>query len=150
MLDHPAPDTPQAWLRRKLPRGVYILAVLLFLGGGVMLLAAIVLPIQGTNLVPWYIYLAYAAYLLTVGWGLWGARRWAYLAALLMCVVLAFYQLQTAVVLQKNALFPFLALAVAFGYLIQPKVRAAFLHSTTSDSSGQEPTTTQSVPDQES
>ena len=106
-----------------------MLAVLLFLGGGIMLLAAIVLPIQGTNLVPWYIYLAYAAYLLAVGWGLWGARRWAYIAALLMCLVLAFYQLQTAVVLRKNALFPFLALAVAFGYLIQPKVRAAFLRS---------------------
>jgi hypothetical protein len=114
---------------RKLPRGVYILASLLFLGGGIMLLAAIVLPIQGTNLVPWYIYLAYAAYLLAIGWGLWGVRRWAYLAALLMCVVLGFYQLQTAVVLQKNALFPFLALAVIFGYLIQPKLRAIFLHS---------------------
>src|SRR5215212_11270380 len=114
---------------RKLPRGVYILALLLFLGGGIMLLAAIILPIQGTNLVPWYIYLAYAAYLIAVGWGLWGERRWAYLAALLMCVVLGFYQLQTAVVLQKNALFPFLALAVMFGYLIQPKLRAIFLHS---------------------
>ena len=46
-----------------------------------------------------------------------------------MCVVLGFYQLQTAVVLQKNALFPFLALAVIFGYLIQPKLRAIFLRS---------------------
>ena len=120
--------TAQSKPERKLPRGVYALALLLFLGGGIMLLAAIVLPIQGTNLVPWYIYLAYAAYLLTVGWGLWGARRWAYLAALIMCLVLAFYQLQTAVVLQKNALFPFLGLAIVFGYLIQPKVRAVFLH----------------------
>ena len=113
---------------RKLPRGVYILALLLFLGGGIMLLAAIILPIQGTNLVPWYIYLAYAAYLLAVGWGLWGGRRWAYVAALLMCVVLGFYQLQIAVVLQKNALFPFLVLAVMFGYLVQPKLRAIFLY----------------------
>ena len=113
---------------RKLPRGVYVLALLLFLGGGIMLLAAIILPIQGTNLVPWYIYLAYAAYLMAVGWGLWGGRRWAYVAALLMCVVLGFYQLQIAVVLQKNALFPFLVLAVMFGYLIQPKLRAIFLY----------------------
>ena len=113
----------------KLPRGVYALALLLFLGGGIMLLEAIVLPIQGTNLVPWYVYLAYAVYLLTVGWGLWGARRWAYLATLIMCLVLAFYQLQTAVVLQKNALFPFLGLAIVFGYLIQPKLREIFLHS---------------------
>ena len=121
MTDQPKPA-------RKLPRGVYILALLLFLGGGIMLLASIVLPIQGTNLVPWYIYLAYAAYMMAIGWGLWGARRWAYLAALLMCVVLGFYQLQTAVVLQKNALFPFLALAVIFGYLIQPRLRAIFLY----------------------
>jgi hypothetical protein len=119
--------TTQSKPERKLPRGVYALALLLFLGGGIMLLAAIVLPIQGTNLVPWYIYLSYAAYLLTVGWGLWGARRWAYLAALIMCLVLAFYQLQTAVVLQKNALFPFLGLAIVFVYLIQPKVRTVFL-----------------------
>ena len=119
--------TNQPKAERKLPRGVYILASLLFLGAGIMLLAAIVLPIQGTNLVPWYIYLAYAVYLLAVGWGLWGARRWAYLAALLMCVVLGFYQLQTAVVLQKNALFPFLALAVIFGYLIQSKLGEVFL-----------------------
>src|SRR6476660_4164189 len=121
MTDHPKPE-------RKLPRGVYIIALLLFLGGGIMLLAAIILPIQGTNLVPWYIYLAYAAYLMAVGWGLWGGRRWAYVAALLMCVVLGFYQLQIAVVLQKNALFPFLVLAVMFGYLVQPKLRAVFLH----------------------
>jgi hypothetical protein len=119
--------TDQQKPNQKLPRGVYILALLLFMAGGVMLLAAIVLPIQGTNLVPWYVYLAYAAYLIVVGWGLWGARRWAYLAALLMCVVLGFYQLQTAVVLRKNALLPFLALAVIFGYLIQPKLRAIFL-----------------------
>ncbi|HEU5097693.1 MAG TPA: hypothetical protein VFU22_01525 [Roseiflexaceae bacterium] len=118
---------------RKLPRGVYVLALLLFLGGGIMLLAAVILPIQGTNLVPWYIYLAYAAYLLTVGWGLWGARRWAYLAALIMCLVLAFYQLQIAVVLRKNALFPFLGLAIVFGYLLQPKVRQIFLRSSAAE-----------------
>jgi hypothetical protein len=117
----------QARAERKLPRGVYILALLLFLGGGIMLLAAVILPLQGTNLVPWYIYLAYAAYLLVVGWGLWGARRWAYLAALLMCMVLAFYQFRTAIVLGQNALFQFLGLVAVFGYLIQPKVRAAFL-----------------------
>ena len=50
-----------------------------------------------------------------------------------MCVVLGFYQLQTAVVLRKNALFPFLALAVMFGYLIQPKLRALFLQRMTGE-----------------
>jgi hypothetical protein len=48
-----------------------------------------------------------------------------------MCLVLAFYQLQTAVVLEKNALLPFLGLAVVFVYLVQPKVRAAFLEPRT-------------------
>jgi uncharacterized membrane protein (DUF2068 family) len=124
----------------RLPRGVYVLACLLFLGGGVMVLAAIVLPIQGTNLVPWYVYIAYGAYLLVVGWGLWGARRWAYLAALLMCVVLVFYQFQSAVVLQQNTLFQFLALAIIFGYLIQPKVRSRFLHPAARATTPEEPT----------
>jgi hypothetical protein len=125
---------------KRLPRGVYVLACLLFLGGGVMLLAAVVLPIQGTNLVPWYVYITYAAYLLVVGWGLWGARRWAYLAALLMCVVLIFYQFQSAIVLQQNTLFQFLALAVIFGYLIQPKVRARFLRPAAREPIREEPT----------
>lgn len=121
---------------RTLPRGVYVVALLLFLTGGILLLAALILPITGTNLigtsvVPWYMYALYAAYFLVVGWGLWAWRRWAYLAALLMCVVLAFYQFQTAIVLQRNALFQFLALAVMFIYLIQPKVRAAFLRPPT-------------------
>lgn len=117
---------------RKLPRGVYILSLLLFLTGGILLLAALILPLTGTNLigtsvVPWYMYALYAAYFFALGWGMWGGRRWAYLAALLMCVVLSFYQFQTAIVLQRNALFQFLALAAIFVYLIQPKVRAAFL-----------------------
>jgi uncharacterized membrane protein (DUF2068 family) len=116
------------------------LACLLFVGGGIMLLAAIVLPMQGTNLVPWYIYLAYAAYLLVVGWGLWGVRRWAYFAALLMCVVLAFYQLQVAIILRQTTLFQFLALAVIFGYLIQPKVRSRFLRPAAGDTLAEEPT----------
>src|ERR1044072_9362998 len=111
----------------RLPRGVYVLACLLFLGGGGMVLAAIVLPIQGTSLVPWYVYIAYGAYLLVVGWGLWGARRWAYLAALLMCVVLGFYQIQSALLFGPAALVPLLVLLLIFGYLIQPRVRAAFL-----------------------
>jgi hypothetical protein len=117
---------------RKLPRGVYVLALLLFLAGGILLLAALILPITGTNLigtsvVPWYLYAIYAAYFFVVGWGLWGRRRWAYIAVLLMCVILSFYQFQTAIVLQRNALFQFLALTAIFVYLIQPKVRAVFL-----------------------
>jgi hypothetical protein len=139
MADGPKSD-------KKLPRGVYAVAILLFLGGGIMLLAAIVLPIQGTNVVPWYIYLAYAAYLLLVGWGLWRARRWAYLAALLMCVVLAFYQLQAAIVLRQNALFQFLALAVIFGYLIQSNVRHVFLHAPTGDTLAEKPGTENQEP----
>ena len=77
--------------------------------------------------VPWYFYLAAGAYFLIVGWGLWGVRRWAYTAALLMCVVLLFYQLRTAIVWQQNVLVPFLVLVVIFGYLVRPHVRTAFL-----------------------
>ncbi len=96
--------TAKAKVDRRLPRGVYALSLLMFLAGGILLLAALILPIQGTNfvgasVVPWYFYIGYAAYFLVVGWGLWAGRRWAYLAALLMCVVLAFYQFRTAIVL---------------------------------------------------
>jgi len=116
----------------KLPRGVYALALLMFLSGGLLLLAALILPITGANvmgssLVPWYLYVLYAAYFLALGWGLWGARRWAYVAALLMCLVLGFYQLQAALVLGRNALFQIAALAAIFVYLIRPGVRDAFL-----------------------
>src|SRR5262245_36751968 len=78
----------QPGTRRKIPLGVYILALLLFMVGAIWLLAAVALPLLGVSQAPWYIYLAGAAYFLVVGWGIWGARRWAYFAALLMCVVL--------------------------------------------------------------
>jgi hypothetical protein len=111
----------------KRPLGVALLALLLFLIGGIWLLSALALPLLGMSPAPWYIYLAAAAYFLIVGWGLWGVRRWAYITTLLMCAVLLFYQLRTAIVLQQNVLVPFLALVVIFGYLVQPHIRTAFL-----------------------
>ena len=116
----------------KRPRGIYVVALLLFLTGGLLLLAALILPLTGMNVmgasvVPWYLYVLYAGYFLAVGWGLWAGRRWAYLAALLMCVVLAFYQLRSAIVLGRNALFQVLVLATIFAYLVRPGVRAVFL-----------------------
>jgi len=107
--------------------GITVLALLLFLIGGVWLLAAIILPLLNVALVPWYVYLAAAAYFLLIGWGLWGVRRWAYVAALLMCVVLIYYTIRTAVVLQRNTLLPFILIAAIFVYLLLPDVRAAFL-----------------------
>lgn len=109
------------------PVGIYVLALLMFLVGGIWLLAAVALPLLSISLVPWYVYLAAAVYFLVLGWGMWGLRRWSYLAALLMCAVLAFYLIRTAVVFQQNMLLPFLLVAAIFGYLIQPRVRAAFL-----------------------
>jgi hypothetical protein len=112
---------------RPLPRGVYVLAALMFLAGAALLLAAIALPIMGTGLVPWYVYLGYALYFLLVGYGLWGGKRWSYIATLLMCVVLTYYQFQTAVVLGQNALWQVVVLAAILIYMLQPAVRAAFL-----------------------
>ena len=114
-------------LDRKLPRGVYVLAALMFLAGGALLLAALILPLLGTNLVPWYVYLGYAVYFVVVGYGLWGGKRWAYIATLLMCVVLVFYQFQAAIVLRQNALVQVVLLAAVFIYMLRPQVRAAFL-----------------------
>jgi hypothetical protein len=111
----------------KRPLGVSLLALLLFLISGIWLLAAAALPLLGVPPAPWYIYLAAGVYFLIVGWGVWGVRRWAYFAALLMCVVLLFYQFQTALVLRQNVLVPFLVLVTIFGYLVQPRIRAVFL-----------------------
>ncbi len=129
----PSPSAPRR------PIGIYVLALLLFLVGAIWLLAAIVLPLMGISLVPWYIYLAAAAYFMILGWGLWSVRRWAYLAALLMCVVLAYYLIQTAVVLRQNVLLPFLLVAAIFGYLIQSRIRAVFL-AAPGERAGEQPT----------
>ena len=118
----------------KRPLGVALLALLLFLISGIWLLSAVALPLLGVPPAPWYIYLAAGAYFVIVGWGIWGVRRWAYIAALLMCVVLLFYQIQTAIVFQQNVLVPFLVLVVILGYLLQPHVRAAFLAKKTKGS----------------
>jgi hypothetical protein len=114
---------------KRLPRGVYVLASLMFLAGAALFLAAFALPYMGTNLVPWYVYLGYALYFVVVGYGLWAGKRWSYFATLLMCVVLTFYQFQAALVLQQNALFQVILLAAIFIYMLQPRVRAAFLSS---------------------
>jgi hypothetical protein len=121
--------TDQAKSKKRLPRGIYVLAALMFLAGAALFLAAFVLPYMGTNLVPWYVYLGYALYFVVVGYGLWGGKRWSYIATLLMCVVLTFYQFQTALVLRQNALFQVILLVAIFIYLLQPQVRAAFLRS---------------------
>jgi hypothetical protein len=113
--------------KSRRPLGVALLALLMFLVGAIWLLAAVALPLLGSPLAPWYILLGAAAYFLALGWGLWGARRWAYLAALLMCGVLGFYQLRAALLFGQNVLAPLLVLGAIFAYLIQPRVRAAFL-----------------------
>lgn len=123
---------------KKRPRGIYVLALFMFLIGGIALLAGLILPIQGGNIAPWYVYLSYAAYLVIVGWGLWGMQRWAYFAALLMCLVLGFYQLQTALLLEQNVLLQALMLAAIFFYLLRPQVRAAFLGRSIEESGGEE------------
>ena len=115
--------------RLKRPRGVAVVALLLFLVGAIWLLAAIVLPLLGVSLAPWYVLLGATAYFLAVGWGLWGGRRWAYLAALLMCVVLGFYQLRATLLVGWSGVAPLLVLIGLFVYLLRPHVRAAFLDS---------------------
>lgn len=112
---------------RTLPRGVYALAVLMFLAGGALMLAALILPLLGSNSVPWYIYLLYGGYFVALGYGLWGGKRWSYIATLLMCAVLIFYQFRTAIVLQRNALLQVGFLLVIAIYMLRAPVRAAFL-----------------------
>jgi uncharacterized membrane protein (DUF2068 family) len=124
---HPLTDRSQTAPNHTRPLGISLLALLMFLVGGVWLLAAVALPLLGTPLAPWYILLGASAYFMIVGWGLWGTRRWAYLAALLMCVVLGFYQLRAALLPGQNVLAPLLVLLAIFIYLVRPSVRTAFL-----------------------
>jgi hypothetical protein len=119
--------TEQNISMRKRPLGIAVLALLMFLIGGVWLLAGLVLPLVGAVGAPWYIALGAALYFLAIGWGLWGLRRWAYIAALLMCVVLGFYQLRGMLVLGQDVLVPALLLLAILGYLLLPRVRAVFL-----------------------
>jgi hypothetical protein len=121
--------TKQPLPAHKRPAGIYVIALLIFLVGAVWLLAALVLPFTDATAAPWYVYLGAAAYFLILGWGVWGARRWAYFAALLMCLVVGFYALQTALLLERNALLLLLAPVGIFGYLLRPRIRAEFLQT---------------------
>jgi hypothetical protein len=112
-------EEPKALSRVRRPRGVLVLALLLFLFAGVGLLAAL-LPQLREPEVPTPVYLVASLYFGMLGWGLLKLRRWAWYATLIAIAISAYFGVQ----LQLASL---LFLAAAAAYLLWPKVRVAFL-----------------------
>jgi hypothetical protein len=111
----------------KLPRGVIIIAVLLWLGAfftaGVMLVPTATL--EQENL-PRSLLLVGALALAVLGYGLIRLRRWAWIATILVAFVNGYFLLLNA--LEGSSQFAGLLVLIAMvAYLIQPRVRARFL-----------------------
>jgi hypothetical protein len=111
----------------KLPRGVIIIAVLLWLGAfftaGVMLVPTATL--EQENL-PRSLLLVGALALAVLGYGLIRLRRWAWIATILVAFVNGYFLLLNA--LEGSSQFAGLLVLIAMvAYLIQPRVRTRFL-----------------------
>ena len=111
----------------KLPRGVIIIAVLLwlcaFFTAGVMLVPTATL--EQENL-PRSLLLVGALALAVLGYGLIRLRRWAWIATILVAFVNGYFLLLNA--LEGSSQFAGLLVLIAMvAYLIQPRVRTRFL-----------------------
>jgi hypothetical protein len=122
---------PEAEKRPRRPAGIALLALCFYLFGAVLLLFTPIAPRlpQLASVVPWYIYLAGALYFFTLGWGVWGARRWAYFAALAMCAVSAYYVISFAALRDSGTVLSLGLLSLIATYLLLPRVRAEFMHN---------------------
>jgi hypothetical protein len=111
----------------KVPRGVIIIAVLLWVGA--LIPAGITLAPTATleqfNL-PRSMLLVGALALAVLGYGLIRLRRWAWIATILIAFVNGYFLLLNA--LQGSSQFAGLLVLVAMVvYLVQPRVRTRFL-----------------------
>ena len=121
MAPQPQPAKPKRLI------GVLLIALLFYTAGAFLLFASALAGQMALAAAPWRLYFLGAIYFIVLGWGMWGAKRWAYFAALLMCAVSAYYLIMSALQLNQFVLVPFTLIALLAGYLVQPRVRAAFL-----------------------
>ncbi|MCG8353318.1 MAG: hypothetical protein MI924_36600 [Chloroflexales bacterium] len=121
MAPQPQPTKPKRLI------GVLLIALLFYTAGAFLLFASALAGQMALAAAPWRLYFLGAIYFIVLGWGMWGAKRWAYFAALLMCAVSAYYLIMSALQLNQFVLVPFTLIALLAGYLVQPRVRAAFL-----------------------
>ncbi len=114
--------------RRKTPRGVLLLGLLLYAGAFVSAAAGLVVPDDLLAGVPRWVLLLGALACAILATGLVRRRRWAWFATLAFVAVNAYYLLLGTATRGQNTIVGTTVLAVAAGYLLWPKVRATFLH----------------------
>jgi hypothetical protein len=123
MSPQPQPVKPKRLI------GVLLIALLFYAAGAFLLFASALAGQMALANAPWHLYFLGAIYFIVLGWGTWGVQRWAYFAALLMCAVSAYYLIMSALQLSQFVLVPLTLIALLAGYLVQPRVRAAFMQS---------------------
>lgn len=125
MSTQPSPK-PEA--KDKLPRGVIMIALLLWVGAfftaGVMLVPTATL--EQFDL-PRSLLLVGALALAVLGYGLIRLRRWAWIAAILVAFVNGYFLLLIALDQGTSQFAGLLVLVAMVAYLLQPRIRARFL-----------------------
>jgi hypothetical protein len=124
---HDPPETAGKQ-RRKTPRGVLVLGLLLYAGAFVSAAAGLVVPADLLAGVPRWVLLLGALACAILATGLVRRRRWAWFATLTFVAVNAYYLLLGTATRGQNTIVGTTILAIVAGYLLWPKVRAAFLH----------------------
>ncbi len=122
-----APDHRSA--RRKVPRGVIFLGLMLYAGGLVSAAAGLVLPVSALEGLPRWVPLLGSLALAMLATGLFRRRRWAYLSMLSFIAVSAFYLLRGIAERGQNSIVGLTILAIIAAYLLWPKIRATYLQS---------------------
>ncbi len=113
--------------RRKVPRGVIFLGLLLYAGGLVSAAAGLVLPAAALEGLPRWVPLLGSLALAMLATGLFRRRRWAYLSMLTFIAVSAFYLLRGTAERGQNSIVGLTILAIIAAYLLWPKIRATYL-----------------------
>ncbi len=121
------PNDPSA--RSRLPRGIILLALVLYTGAFLSAVAALVTRPNLLGSVPSWILPLGAFLTATLATGLLMRRRWAWFGTLAFVAVNAYYLFLGATVRGDNILISGSVLAVVAGYLLWPGVRAAFLRN---------------------
>lgn len=129
MMQRSPESKPALVAKQPVPRGVIVIALLLYLGAAA-LVAAAALPATALGGVPRWALLMAAAAQAVLATGLFRKRRWAWFGALAFAAVNAYY-LYRGVFQGQNQIVGLTLLALMAGYLLLPRVRDVYLQSQT-------------------
>ncbi len=118
---------PEEATTRRLPRGVILLALLLYGGAFVSAAAGLVVPAVMLAGVPRWVLLLSGLVTGTLATGLLLGRRWAWFSTLAFIAVNAYYLALGTIQRGQNMLLGGTVMALVAGYLLWPSVRAFFL-----------------------